>query len=88
MPKIIVLHDGYSRMSENEPDVMEANCTCTLIKCGTELEPKNVIVDSMTPWDRDFIIEKLKSEHDLTPEQISHVVSTHGHSDHVGNTHY
>jgi len=40
---------------------MEANCTCTLIK-----GPKNVIVDTMTPWDGDVILAGL-AQHGLTP---------------------
>jgi hypothetical protein len=30
---------------------MVANCTCTLIK-----GPKHIIVDTMTPWDKEKII--------------------------------
>jgi len=43
-----VLYDGYSKMTD---EGMVANCTCTLIK-GPEL----IIVDTMTPWDKEKII--------------------------------
>lgn len=43
-----VLYDGYSRM---EDGTMRANCTCTLIK-----GPNNMIIDTMTAWDRDKIV--------------------------------
>lgn len=47
--KVHVLHDGYSRTVENG---MEANCTCTLITGKYK-----IIVDTMTPWDSDLILE-------------------------------
>lgn len=45
---------------------------------------QNVIVDTMTPWDKDYILKKLE-DHKVHPDEISFVVSTHGHSDHCGN---
>ncbi|KAF6198292.1 hypothetical protein GE061_008040 [Apolygus lucorum] len=74
--QVQVLHEGYSRLIE---EVFEANCTCTLIT-----GPNNIIVDTMTPWDGNFILKKLE-ETGLTPDKINFVISTHGHSDHVGN---
>ena len=75
-----VLFDGYSNISE-DGKIMRANCTCTLIQS----KGLNIIVDSMTPWDKDKILSELKNKHDLDPSQINYVVSTHGHSDHIGN---
>lgn len=46
--------------------------------------PKNILVDTGGPWDRDFLLLKLK-EKDLGPGDVHVVVGTHGHSDHVGN---
>jgi glyoxylase-like metal-dependent hydrolase (beta-lactamase superfamily II) len=43
-----------------------------------------VIVDTMTPWDTKFILLALEAN-GLTPDDINYVVSTHGHSDHIGN---
>lgn len=52
MSEIIVLFEGYSIMSGK--DEMDANCSCTLIK-GTH----NIIVDTMTAWDSDKILNGL-----------------------------
>ena len=46
--EVKVLYNGYSKM---EDGVMKANCTCTLIK-----GPTNMIVDTMTAWDKDKIL--------------------------------
>lgn len=74
--KVYILHEGYA---ESFGDEMRANCTCTVIK-GKEI----IIVDTMTPWDKELILEKLKSLK-IDPCDISYVISTHGHSDHCGN---
>lgn len=58
MNQIIVLSEGYSKYEQNEPPSadapMLANCTCTLIK-GPDC---NVIVDTMTPWDGDLLLQR------------------------------
>ncbi|XP_038207967.1 metallo-beta-lactamase domain-containing protein 1 isoform X2 [Zerene cesonia] len=77
MCEVVVLHDGYSFV--NNDGEMIANCSCTLIK-----GPHNIIIDTMTPWDSEVILTALK-EHQITPDDINFVVSTHGHSDHTGN---
>ncbi|CAG4965342.1 unnamed protein product [Colias eurytheme] len=77
MCEVVVLHDGYSFIN-NEGEMM-ANCSCTLVK-----GPHNIIVDTMTPWDSEIILTALM-KHQLTPDDIHFVVSTHGHSDHTGN---
>lgn len=58
---------------------MKANCSCTLIKAS-----KNVIVDTMTAWDRERILEAL-NRYNTTPADIDYVVCTHSHADHIGN---
>ncbi|CAH0592325.1 unnamed protein product [Chrysodeixis includens] len=77
MCEVKVLYDGYSVMTGK--DQMSANCSCTLIK-GVH----NVIVDTMTAWDSQKIISALEAN-DVRPENINYVISTHGHSDHIGN---
>lgn len=47
--EVHILSSGYSVVENNH---MLANCTCTLIK-----GPKNIIVDTMTPWDKDVILK-------------------------------
>ncbi|XP_055635456.1 metallo-beta-lactamase domain-containing protein 1 [Toxorhynchites rutilus septentrionalis] len=78
--EIIVLNEGYSYMEGDDGSLMIANCTCTLIKS----HDCNIIVDTMTPWDGDLLLQRLQ-ENRLNPDDISYVVSTHGHSDHLGN---
>jgi glyoxylase-like metal-dependent hydrolase (beta-lactamase superfamily II) len=78
--QVSVLFDGYSRIDETK-NIMRANCSCTLIQS----KGVNVIVDTLTAWDRTKLIEALKTKHNLNPDDIRYVVCTHGHSDHVGN---
>lgn len=47
--KIKILQDGYSNCDSSG---MEANCTCTLVT-----GPTNIIVDTMTAWDREVLLE-------------------------------
>lgn len=76
--KVKVLKPGYTiRLSATQ---LRADGTITLIKGR-----KNILVDTGGPWDRDFLISALV-ENGLSPQDISHVVCTHGHSDHTGNT--
>ncbi|XP_076662139.1 metallo-beta-lactamase domain-containing protein 1 [Halictus rubicundus] len=77
MCEVHVLHSGYSMKLLD--GTMKANCTCTLIKAS-----KNVIVDTMTAWDKNIIVQALR-RHDLTPDDIDYVVCTHSHADHIGN---
>ncbi|XP_025994142.1 metallo-beta-lactamase domain-containing protein 1 isoform X3 [Solenopsis invicta] len=77
MCEVVVLFDGYSKSLDDGR--MDANCTCTLIK-----GPKLIIVDTMTAWDRDKLIEAL-ARHKIEPRDIDYVVCTHSHSDHIGN---
>ncbi|XP_026474179.1 metallo-beta-lactamase domain-containing protein 1 [Ctenocephalides felis] len=74
--EVHVLSNGYSVDEQNH---MLANCTCTLI-----LGPINIIVDTMTSWDKEVILNGL-AKHKLTPSDINYVICTHGHSDHIGN---
>ncbi|KAJ8986057.1 hypothetical protein NQ317_003350 [Molorchus minor] len=71
----IVLFDGYSKFQDGN---YYANCSCVLIK-----GPPNVVIDTMTAWDGERILEALQ-KHSLTCDDINYVVCTHGHSDHIG----
>ncbi|XP_013194724.1 metallo-beta-lactamase domain-containing protein 1 [Amyelois transitella] len=77
MSEIVVLYEGYSINSGK--DEVIANCSCTLVK-----GPHNIIVDTMTSWDADKILKAL-NQWNITSDDINIVVSTHGHSDHIGN---
>lgn len=46
--EVFVLYSGYSKTEELG---MLCNCSCTLIT-----GKNNVIVDTMTPWDKDKIL--------------------------------
>lgn len=74
-----VLQDGYSRWVE-PPNSMSANGSCTLVR-GNSI---NVLVDTLGPWDREILIEKLALEQ-LHPDDVKFVVCTHSHPDHIGN---
>lgn len=45
-----IIHEGYSRVVDESS--MVANCTCTLL-----MGRHNIIVDTMTAWDKDIIVE-------------------------------
>ena len=66
---------GYSRIKK---DFHEANCTCTLIR-----GPKIIVVDTMTAWDGDKLMNAL-ADRGIRCEDVDYIVCTHGHSDHVG----
>ncbi|XP_029436490.1 metallo-beta-lactamase domain-containing protein 1 [Rhinatrema bivittatum] len=72
-----VIKKGYSETDQDGN--MRADGTITLIK-----GPQVIVVDTGSPWDRDLILQRL-AEHGLQPTDVTHVVCTHGHSDHVGN---
>ncbi|MEM7813471.1 MAG: MBL fold metallo-hydrolase [Candidatus Aenigmatarchaeota archaeon] len=77
MYAVKVLKPGYSKWLG--PNRQQADGTVSLVKGD-----RNIIVDTGSPWDRDFIVEALRNE-GLSPEDINYVVCTHGHSDHIGN---
>ncbi|XP_027025371.1 metallo-beta-lactamase domain-containing protein 1 [Tachysurus fulvidraco] len=74
---VSVLKHGYC-ISQADGSV-RADGSITLIT-----GPQTILVDTGGPWDRDFLLSKLK-ERGLSPADVSFVVGTHGHSDHVGN---
>lgn len=61
-------------------NVMHANCSCTMVTSPGVC----MIVDPLTAWDKDYILQQLEQQN-LNPDDITHVVCTHGHSDHIGN---
>ncbi|NXU19423.1 MBLC1 protein, partial [Pardalotus punctatus] len=73
-----VLRVGFNRP---HPDgSAHADGSVTLVSGG----PLTVLVDTGGPWLRARLPELL-AEHGVTPEAVTHVVVTHGHSDHAGN---
>lgn len=53
---VICLFEGYS-VVQAEKNQMLANCTCTLIKSKNG---NNILVDTMTPWDREKLIQGIR----------------------------
>ena len=76
--KVHVLENGYSSL--NEDGSMSACGTCTLIKG----ENVNMVVDTLSPWDKDILVDSL-AKFNLSPSDVTHLVCTHGHPDHIGN---
>ncbi|XP_072447561.1 metallo-beta-lactamase domain-containing protein 1-like [Chiloscyllium punctatum] len=74
---VFVLKEGYA-YTDGDGNT-RADGTITLLK-GSHV----VLVDTGNPWDRDHLLRSLGA-HGLEPEDVSLVVCTHGHSDHVGN---
>ncbi|XP_015910955.1 metallo-beta-lactamase domain-containing protein 1 [Parasteatoda tepidariorum] len=78
-PSVEILKVGYSILNE-EAKFMKANCTCTLVRDNNKI----MLVDTLTAWDGIFLLKALE-ERGLQADDITHVVGTHGHSDHIGN---
>lgn len=76
---VIELFAGYSNLNKATLE-MKANASVTLIKG----ENKIILVDTMTAWDKDFLVREMNYHH-VKPENVDFLVCTHGHSDHCGN---
>lgn len=74
-----VIKEGYSLLSK-DGRTMVANGTSTLVR-GPGF---NIIVDTLSAWDKDFLVESLEKL-GVSCDEINYVVCTHGHSDHIGN---
>ncbi|XP_053318866.1 metallo-beta-lactamase domain-containing protein 1 [Spea bombifrons] len=72
-----VLLEGYCK--DVADGLFQADGSVTLV-----LGPLTVLVDTAGPWSRDSLLESLQRR-GVTPADVTHVVCTHGHSDHVGN---
>ena len=74
----MVLRPGYTYLDAS--GASRAGGTITLVT-GDEFR---ILIDTGGPGERALLIDAL-ADQQLTPEQITHVVCTHGHVDHVGN---
>lgn len=75
--EVKIIQTGYARRLS--PSEVQADGNITLVK-----GPKNIIVDTGGPWDREMILGALAAE-GLDVKDIQYVICTHGHSDHTGN---
>ncbi|XP_074839057.1 metallo-beta-lactamase domain-containing protein 1 [Carettochelys insculpta] len=74
---VLVLQEGYSRAL---PDGRtEADGSVTLVR-----GPQLTLVDTGGPWGREQLLAQLAAQ-GVAPGAVTHVVCTHGHSDHAGN---
>ncbi|KAG8430537.1 hypothetical protein GDO86_020423, partial [Hymenochirus boettgeri] len=60
-------------------DRFQADGSVTLIR-----GPLTVLVDTAGPWSREALLDSLHS-YGVSPSDITNVICTHGHSDHIGN---
>ncbi|NWH73830.1 MBLC1 protein, partial [Piaya cayana] len=74
-----VLREGFATPPDAD-GTFRADGSVTLVLGG----PVTALVDTGGPWARDPLLESL-SRHRVSPEAVTHVVCTHGHSDHAGN---
>ncbi|XP_067171151.1 metallo-beta-lactamase domain-containing protein 1 [Apteryx mantelli] len=72
-----VLQEGYSEAQPN--GCVRADSSVTLVQ-----GPLTVLVDTGGPWGRERLPALLAAQ-GLRPADVTHVVCTHGHSDHAGN---
>ena len=61
-------------------EILDARSSVTLIRS----EANNILVDTSLKKDKKIILQGLK-EQGLTPDDISIIINTHWHNDHVGN---
>ncbi|NXG60835.1 MBLC1 protein, partial [Hemiprocne comata] len=72
------LQEGFTT---RHPDgTFRAGGSITLISGG----PVTALVDTGGPWDHRRLLRLLATQ-GLSPDHVTHLVCTHGHSDHVGN---
>lgn len=75
---LTILQEGYSRPRAD--GTFEADCSVTLVRGG----PVTALVDTGGPWGRRRLLDELEAV-GVSPWDVTHVLCTHGHSDHVGN---
>ncbi|NXO01772.1 MBLC1 protein, partial [Rhinopomastus cyanomelas] len=73
-----VLQVGFTTPRPN--GTFLADGSITLVWGG----PVTALVDTGGPWGRQHLLDQLATA-GVAPEAITHVICTHGHSDHVGN---
>lgn len=81
--QIVVLTEGYARTidaGQTRGKFMRATGSCCLVMAGSSYH----LFDTMGPWEKDQLIDKL-SKLKVHPSDIENVVCSHSHPDHIGN---
>ncbi|XP_042751016.1 metallo-beta-lactamase domain-containing protein 1, partial [Lagopus leucura] len=75
---LTILQEGFNRPRSDGS--FEADGSVTLVRGG----PVTALVDTGGPWGRRRLLDELEAI-GVSPLDVTHVLCTHGHSDHVGN---
>ena len=75
---LTILQEGFNRPRSDGS--FEADGSVTLVRGG----PVTALVDTGGPWGRRRLLDELEAV-GVSPPDVTHVLCTHGHSDHVGN---
>ena len=59
---------------------MRATGSCCLVRS----DGHKILFDTMGPWERDLLLDKL-AKLKVHPDDVDHVVCSHSHPDHIGN---
>lgn len=82
--KIDILLTGYaikvSHHNDSPGNFMKATGSCCIVRSGQE----TILFDTMGPWEKDYLLNKLESLK-IHPNDINYVVCSHSHPDHIGN---
>lgn len=79
--RIDILAIGYAKpVKINNKNNMAACGSCCLVRVGQT----KVLFDTMGPWERQTLVDKL-AEFKIHPDDIDHIVCSHSHPDHIGN---
>lgn len=74
-------NNGTRKSPENLTiEVQRANGSCCLIRSSGS----TILFDTMGPWERDLLLERLASLK-VHPDDVDYVIGSHGHPDHIGN---
>lgn len=81
--KIDIITEGYAYMTVDSPvdkQYMKATGSCCLVRSGG----LKILFDTMGPWEKDMLLQKIGSLK-IHPDDIDILVCSHSHPDHVGN---
>jgi glyoxylase-like metal-dependent hydrolase (beta-lactamase superfamily II) len=79
MIKVTLLREGRCHPLEDPNGIFDVDCSVTLIQYGIF----NVLFDTGGAWMLPQLVHDLASA-GLSPADVTHVICSHGHSDHVG----